>query len=891
MNPEQMEHTIRRLDDLQHQKIKLVDKYEQDIKSAPLVINEEGEPQTTIHTAIIALSTDPMRLDNTQPGGYSIIPFNKTSPLLFGYHDGKSTGTIIFSLKAVRKVMKTIPNNESLTIITRNKVVAESGCIEDIEKMFAERTAPVYGYFMNPEQNVDWMKDFGELARKVASEARKLALVTDDDRQWDEAHKMSVSLPHSSVQQVTQQGLQQDPRHSMQHDPRQSMQQIPPQAIQQGPPQSLSQAMQQDPRQGILQIPPQAVQQIPVQAMQQNLPQVMQQDLPQPMQQNHPQDLQNFQGVQSSPAPVSDRPLGPLGQKAWSALDKWNRTHGERIQSLKMRGGNLGIICNKHIRLHRQQYAPDRVHIAFLAISTDSRRPDGYQFGGYSVVWVDSDCTSNQYNYYDNPDSRTPSFLLLALRDALRKCPKHEPLLIATTGHDIVNSEINYIIESRKAPTVAFLIAQYPQYSWVKQFYEMGRNVASESRKLGNERNFEPLPDQVFEPVPVVSSSDQLSVQKPESKRPKKQANFDTNSIVRRLREIEKRHKELLEFPNKTIKIGDQSIDLKKQPYIRVAIIAMSIDVPHGENRGQVGGFGVVWLNKDIGNQFGNYNSFEGGAVIFLLKAIKELLAECPSEDHLIIGSTNEAIHNFINNIQVTPSEVLHDAGTCVVDPDIENQIRKRKASTTSILLDKSYFKNPWIKCAYDMSRNVASESRKLWYACSEEETYSFTPSRIEKDEEDSSSLSIIPPTKQVRKDPVQMVSPRLASSSITYPDEIDWSLVNQFNQHSLEGIHSSRAAAIGLINEPPFSTSVVESSDSNGVQMNRNQASIPLTPGPTPYYYQENKYNNKRSITEDEEEEENESNKRQRIDDSEDEGGDGVINRLGKWMNRMFRR
>ncbi|KAG2224079.1 hypothetical protein INT45_004960 [Circinella minor] len=74
--------------------------------------------------------------------------------------------------------------------------------------MLAERTAPVSGYFMNPEQHTDWMKDFGELARKVASEARKLSLVTDDDRHWNEAHK--ISNPREGILQNAPQDLQQD---------------------------------------------------------------------------------------------------------------------------------------------------------------------------------------------------------------------------------------------------------------------------------------------------------------------------------------------------------------------------------------------------------------------------------------------------------------------------------------------------------------------------------------------------------------------------------------------------------------------------------------------------------------------------------------------------------
>ena len=157
---------------------------------------------------------------------------------------------------------------------------------------------------MNPEQQVDWMKEFGELARKVASEARKLALVTDDDRHWDEAHKISTSLPLSSVPQVSQQGFPQAPRHGMPHDPRQAMQPNPPQAI--------------------LQNPSHVPQQNPLQAMQQS-PQAMQQDFPQAVPQNHTQDLQQvMQRTQPIPASVFERSLGPLGQKACK-LEKKNR--------------------------------------------------------------------------------------------------------------------------------------------------------------------------------------------------------------------------------------------------------------------------------------------------------------------------------------------------------------------------------------------------------------------------------------------------------------------------------------------------------------------------------------------------------------------------------------
>ena len=66
---------------------------------------------------------------------------------------------------------------------------------------------------MKPGQDVDWLTAFSELARKVASESRKLCLVTDDDRQWDAAHPLSASLPPSPAQQVSQQQHpQQDPQ-------------------------------------------------------------------------------------------------------------------------------------------------------------------------------------------------------------------------------------------------------------------------------------------------------------------------------------------------------------------------------------------------------------------------------------------------------------------------------------------------------------------------------------------------------------------------------------------------------------------------------------------------------------------------------------------------------
>ncbi|KAI7856362.1 hypothetical protein BDC45DRAFT_533791 [Circinella umbellata] len=195
--------------------------------------------------------------------------------------------------------MKTLPNNKSLTIFTKNKhVLDESGCIKYIVNMFAERTALLvyYGYFMNPEQYMGLIKVFGELA--------------------NEAHQVLVPLPLFSGQQVTRQG------------------------------------MQQDSRQGILKNPPRPI-----------------------LQQTPSQDLQqDLKRVQSSPD--SERPyLGPLGQKALNNV--LYKSHCERIRALKMRERNLGIICNKNIQLHRQQSALNKVHVAFLTISTDRRKPDG----------------------------------------------------------------------------------------------------------------------------------------------------------------------------------------------------------------------------------------------------------------------------------------------------------------------------------------------------------------------------------------------------------------------------------------------------------------------------------------------------------------------------------
>ena len=125
---------------------------------------------------------------------------------------------------------------------------------------------------MKPGHDVDWMKGFSELARKVASESRKLCLVTDDDRQWDAAHPLSASLPLSPAEQVAQ---EQDPQIAQTSPPPSSQQQHSqqdPQRVQASSPSSSQQQQQQHSQQGPERAqasPPPPLQQLPQEHAQQ----------------------------------------------------------------------------------------------------------------------------------------------------------------------------------------------------------------------------------------------------------------------------------------------------------------------------------------------------------------------------------------------------------------------------------------------------------------------------------------------------------------------------------------------------------------------------------------------------------------------------------------------
>ncbi|KAI9277081.1 hypothetical protein BDA99DRAFT_494823 [Phascolomyces articulosus] len=857
MNTALMEAVVRRLGDLQEQKARLVDQYEYDIRHSPLVINEEGQTQITDRIVIIALSTDQMQPDDTQSGGYSIVPLDRNSPLLFGYHDGRNTGTLIFFLKAVRKILKTTPKDEPITIITRNHATAnylkgenninESnpmfpllvGCVNDIEDLFEERTAPVFGYWMEPDNNVDWMKDFSELARKVASEARKLRIITDDDRQMDAAHQTQNVASAST---------------SRRPEPLAQVRSYP-----------LTQEKPQKPV-------PSATQ--PSHASQH----------PQPTQSTQPS-----QAVQHPPHPQHPIP-GPLTpiDEIVATIQKLAVTRNERIEFFKKNGTKMGMIGNHNIVLNNDHLPPiQKYHIAFISMSVDVRRPDGKQAGGYGIVWVGNN-TTNQFGYYDNPYPGTVFFLLMAVRDVLAQCPRNESLMIATTNHAIVNfindkkalkknehmdhclEEIERAIDNRNAPTSSFLIGQYTQRVWVKDFYEMSRQVGSEARKLGLIRNFSPLPSDITTliPLPPTLSSSSSNAQRSQqqqlgqtqtqtqTQRTQKTPTYNTKTIVENLRELEKRRIEYLHNGRKILRTSNGTINFDNAyygrdclPVPRMAFIAMSTDIPRQDNGHQAGGYSAIWLDKESDNQFGNHDNPSGGTLVFLLKAVQEALAECPPDRHLIIASTNKAVDNFIVNVHNKPSQPLHDVNTILAE--IEEQLRTRTAPTESILLEKEYLQVAWIKNFYDLARKVASEARKLWFTYSDEEKVSLAP-RIGRNASNANThhknrgarTKNAPPrvphtagssashARQIQYDqrlsqpPVPMQPQSVPEPSIHRPDELPHAndLSNQSNQQLFEGMHPSRAAALGLTDISPPSSSVAQSNGHHGLQADSEQ-------------------------------------------------------------------
>ncbi|KAI9493158.1 hypothetical protein BDB00DRAFT_387209 [Zychaea mexicana] len=144
----------------------------------------------------------------------------------------------------------------------------------------------------------------------------------------------------------------------------------------------------------------------------------------------------------------------------------------------------------------------------------------------------------------------------------------------------------------------------------------------------------------------------------------------------------------------------------------QVAIIAMSVNSVTNKNT-QAGAYAIVWLDKERDNEFGTHNGPATGSLIFLLKAVQDVLRQSDSSKPLIIASNNHLVCNFINGETPSISKDNSHLGTHL--KSIENYIKTRTAPTHSYWLNAGKTRDSRVQRFYDLAKDVASVARKLW--------------------------------------------------------------------------------------------------------------------------------------------------------------------------------
>ncbi|KAI9493161.1 hypothetical protein BDB00DRAFT_824611 [Zychaea mexicana] len=510
----------------------------------------------------------------------------------------------------------------------------------------------------------------------------------------------------------------------------------------------------------------------------------------------------------------------------------------------------------------RQLQPNGTFHVAVIAMSTDPLNKAGTQLAGYGAVFLD-DAMSLVAGHNEGPHTSGVLALLLAIRHVLQVSPANQSLTIISTSPAIVHisslgeilkrkklyghlipciGAINDLLKKKTAPVHGYWMQPGARIGWMEDFHELARKAASEARKLkiAGDTVYQsaPLPQPL---IPVAPPPRPPSPQRPVD-------NFITDqeceAVPRRLNKLQNERQQLLEarrgdhdMDERLVQILAEPNQLKDTAY-HVAFIALSVDGPD-ECGFQAGGYGVVWTDHNRPNQCGYYESPGAGTLIFLLLAVKDALAECARNQRLIIATSNQAIVNFLNRKKGLKNNPYMEPYI----QEITQELQMRVAPTHSVLIDDGYLRLSWAKGFYNLARKVGKEGRKLGANYFASDTIGPVPPRV----------SLKPPTRwqpsqpgqnktslpssfssvQVHgtqlQSPVRMpslmhgqppVQPQVSKPnppSITRLDDGEFASssvsIPGYNQRRpLDGMHPSRAAALGLID--PFPSSMVAASD-----------------------------------------------------------------------------
>ncbi|KAI9277152.1 hypothetical protein BDA99DRAFT_495010 [Phascolomyces articulosus] len=143
----------------------------------------------TQHFAVYGASFDSVNEDGVQHGVYSVLWGNKKFPVHYNQHEDPIVGGVIFELLAARDIINMCPEDESLTIVSRNQQVVHllngvpvtkkrvqqyvlPPLLKTIQEKIKSRKAVTMSVLLKEDDDV-WIKLLIQMANKLASLLRK----------------------------------------------------------------------------------------------------------------------------------------------------------------------------------------------------------------------------------------------------------------------------------------------------------------------------------------------------------------------------------------------------------------------------------------------------------------------------------------------------------------------------------------------------------------------------------------------------------------------------------------------------------------------------------------------------------------------------------------------
>ncbi|KAG2221938.1 hypothetical protein INT45_013274 [Circinella minor] len=419
-----------------------------------------------------------------------------------------------------------------------------------------------------------------------------------------------------------------------------------------------------------------------------------------------------------------------------------------------------------------------REEVAIIATSVDSYS-DYHQLGGYGAVWL-NDTIKNQFGNHEGKYESTLNFLVMATADAILQSPPDRRLLIASKNLLIVNYIIDKGLKKRSKPIRGILIEPGSTNGYLDDFYDLARKVASEAKRL---RYVENSKERTLSSRSI-STTDTTEKQKlihhgvyipDRDQSPIEQSPLITNKMDNK--KFENDLKRIEEDRNKLVVEYTRSNPASIQHELR-AIIGMSTE-SRDRKGNQMGGYGVVWIDKELPILYGHYNGPFNSTIIFVLKGIIDILVQPIKDRPIHIGMKNKVAYEYLNGRE----ESGHKPILNKYIQTIKELISCRTQSVKFFLISN---KDIWGNQFHTLARRIASEARKsrLLEGNFDNDSQSSTPSEIQ-------SLSSTQ-RRLIQEEPLSITSSSSPDSSLT--NDI---ITQPRNQQPLNSIHPTRAAML----------------------------------------------------------------------------------------------